>query len=203
MYATSGQIGGWNINSSTLTGGNMTINSNGSMSGSNWSIGTNGYARFTDVYISNGNTSLSSTAKMIDIGNFYVTAGGEMHASSGSIAGKLVSSGINASNITGGSLSMNRISGGTLNVGANGGYLRVGVGYVHPAVSGLNVDGGGTGIAMNGAGISNIGSLNMNYEGNIYPTRTVFNLGIRDQNGGVHHFTFIHGILSAWNYDKP
>lgn len=30
---------------------------------------------------------------------------------------------------------MSRISGGTLNVGINGGYLRVGVGYTHPEVS--------------------------------------------------------------------
>lgn len=64
----------------------------------------------------------------------------------------------------------------------------------HPSVSGLNAYGG---INMYGNGISNLGSLNMLYNGNTYPVRTIFNLGIRDQNGGVHHFTFVHGILSS------
>lgn len=67
--------------------------------------------------------------------------------SKGQISGNLITSGINANNITGGSLSMSRISGGTLNVGSNGGYLRVGVGYTHPEVSGLNV--GDNGININ------------------------------------------------------
>lgn len=69
---------------------------------------------------------------------------------------------INADKITAGSMSMSRISGGTLNVGANGGYLRVGVGYTHPEVSGLNFT-GNNGINLYGNGISrcnNIGNSN-------------------------------------------
>lgn len=155
LYSTSGQIGGWTINPSTFTGGSMTINSNGSMSGSNWSINTNGYARFTDVYISNGNTSLSATAKMIDIGKFWVTAGGAMHATDGTFTGK-----ISGSSVSGGSVSGASITGGKISVNTNGGgYLRAGTNTTHVDVSGLNV--GSAGIAMGGSGISDSGSINM------------------------------------------
>ena len=50
-----GKIGGWTINSSTLTGSDgqghsLTLNSNGSMSGPSWSISTDGTAYFKKVY---------------------------------------------------------------------------------------------------------------------------------------------------------
>lgn len=155
LYSTSGQIGGWTINPSTFTGGSMTINSNGSMSGSNWSINTNGYARFTDVYISNGNTSLSATAKMIDIGKFWVTAGGAMHATDGTFTGK-----ISGSSVSGGSVSGASITGGKINVSTNGGgYLRAGTNTTHVDVSGLNV--GNAGIKMSGHEVSDCGTINM------------------------------------------
>jgi hypothetical protein len=57
-----------------------------------------------------------------------------MHASSGSISGGLVSSGINASNITA----------GRLNITSGGYYLRMGFSEGNnPSVSGLNVGGYG------------------------------------------------------------
>lgn len=46
---TSGTIGGWTINSNNLSGGNMRINSNGSLSGPNWSITNNGVATFSKL----------------------------------------------------------------------------------------------------------------------------------------------------------
>ena len=145
MYATAGEIGGWTINQSTLTGGNMTINSNGSMSGPNWSINSSGYAVFSDIRCTNGNTSQSAQTKLLDFGDFYVKANGEMHASSGSISGGLVTSGINASNITAGRLNITDGSGHYLRMGFSEGD--------NPSVSGLNV--GNKGIAMDGSnGIS-------------------------------------------------
>lgn len=154
LYSTSGQIGGWNIGTSTLTGGNMTINSNGSMSGPNWSITNTGYATFTDVKITNGNSSLQDTSKLLDFSSFYVQKNGFMHASdadiegkitatSGRIAGNLVSSGINASNITS----------GTLDIRNGNAYLKMGFGTSHPEASGFNIT-GGFGIKLNGNGIS-------------------------------------------------
>ena len=72
---------------------------------------------------------------------------GKITATSGSIAGKLVTSGINASNITSGRLN---ISDGS------GHYLRMGFGEGdNPFVSGLNV--GDYGINMHGNGISKFG----------------------------------------------
>lgn len=160
LYATKGQIGGWTIGEHKLSGGNMNINDEGSISGSHWNITKDGYATFTDVYIANTNSSLSATSKLLDFSSFYVQKNGFMHASdadiagkitatSGSIAGNLVTSGINASNITSGRLN---ISDGS------GHYLRMGFGEGdNPFVSGLNV--GGYGIDMHGNGISNVNQL--------------------------------------------
>ena len=50
---SGGNIGGWTIGSTTLTGGNMTINSNGSIYGGSsysWGIGTDGTATFNRLY---------------------------------------------------------------------------------------------------------------------------------------------------------
>ena len=65
---------------------------------------------------------------------------------------------LNADNITGGYLSMSNVKGGTLNVGTGGGYLRIGIGYTHPEVSGLNVRGSG-GINMYSHNIGNCNTL--------------------------------------------
>ena len=56
----SGTIGGWRIGNSTLTGGSLILNSNGSMSGSNWSIGTNGVANFQNSFSVN-NIKINAT----------------------------------------------------------------------------------------------------------------------------------------------
>ena len=57
ITANSGSIAGWNIGASSLTGGNMTINSNGSISGKGWSIDSNGKATFNNVNITGGTIS--------------------------------------------------------------------------------------------------------------------------------------------------
>ena len=146
LHSTKGTIGGWTINSSTLTGGNMTINSNGSMSGPNWSISSNGYAVFSDVRCTNGNSSQADTTRLLDFGDFYVQRNGYMHASSGTVSGGIVSKGINAGNITA----------GTLNIRNGDAYLKMGFSTSHPEASGLNIT-GGYGIKLNGNGISDFG----------------------------------------------
>lgn len=57
MYATAGTIGGWTIGSSTLKGGHLTLNSNGSMSGPGWKIESGGKATFNNIHITGGNMS--------------------------------------------------------------------------------------------------------------------------------------------------
>lgn len=163
LYSTSGQIGGWNIGTNKLSGGSMSINADGSMSGPNWSISSSGYAVFTDVRVTNGNSSQAAATKLLDFSSFYVQKNGFMHASdadiagkitatSGSIAGNLVTSGINASNITSGRLNISDGSGHYLRMGFREGD--------NPFVSGLNV--GGYGINMHGNGISNVNAISLN-----------------------------------------
>ena len=72
LTSTSGKIGGWNINSTTLTSDNnrITFNSNGSMVGPNnvWSIGQDGKATFTNIVIKN-TTGKSNTVNWNTSGN--------------------------------------------------------------------------------------------------------------------------------------
>ena len=93
LYAVQGEIGGWQITSDALKGGNMTIKSDGSMSGSNWSIGTDGAAKFTnqadfsDARISGGNMSGG-------------TIGGKADMNGGTISGAAMTGGtIDASKV--------------------------------------------------------------------------------------------------------
>jgi len=53
-----GQIGGWTIGSNYLKGGSLTLNNNGAINGSGWSISAAGLAHFTKVYgqVANGYT---------------------------------------------------------------------------------------------------------------------------------------------------
>lgn len=235
LTSTSGSIGGWTIGGSTLSAGNITLNSNGSISGGStygWSISTNGYATFNGATISgnitatsgkiadytiNGamlvgnNVGLSGTsgqgwafwAGSNDAGNapFRVGHDGQVHctnfnATGGSISGSIISSGINASNITGGSLSMSRIKGGTLNVGANGGYLRVGINYTHPEVSGLNVGSGG--IDCSAAGVRAYRFITE--QGGAQYSGQDVSIQIYDGHGKVWYLSFRGGILYASEY---
>lgn len=161
LYSTSGQIGGWTIGEHKLSGGNMKINDEGSISGNHWGITKDGYATFTDVYIANTNSSLSATSKLLDFSSFYVQKNGYMHASSGNIGGWDINSTSLSGNgtLSGGKVTGSTITGGSINI-SNGDsyYLRMGDNWTrHPEVSGLNVKGSGGGIAMNGAGISGFG----------------------------------------------
>jgi len=57
ITATSGTIAGWDISSTTLKAGNVTLNSNGSITGSGWSITNGGKATFNDIHVTGGNWS--------------------------------------------------------------------------------------------------------------------------------------------------
>lgn len=90
MTASEGTIGGWNINRNSLYSNNITLNSNGSLSGgagnSRWSIGNNGVGTFTNIVITGGNAAGSSGSSSINFGtNFGVDPSGNMWAKQGSI----------------------------------------------------------------------------------------------------------------------
>ena len=82
----TGTIGGWKISSSGLQGGNLSLNSNGSISGGssyNWSIDTDGRAKFNYLDVSSGivlnGTRLNwGTAKVVsEIDNIEVETEGQ------------------------------------------------------------------------------------------------------------------------------
>ena len=121
ITATGGTIGGWNINGNTLTAGNITLNSDGSMSGGSsypWSIATNGDASFNHLTASSG------------------TFSGTINATGGTFSGNITASGtitggsISGSTITGGSISGTTISGTTIKFG-NASMYQGGSGWIY------------------------------------------------------------------------
>ena len=107
ITSTSGSIGGWTISSNSLKGGNITLNSNGSISGGStytWSIGTNGTATFNKITGNNADINGKITATSGKIGNWTISNGGisngsvsltsdgKINASGGTIGGWNISS---------------------------------------------------------------------------------------------------------------
>lgn len=146
----SGRIGGWTINPSTLQGGNIELNSNGSINSKLWNISTAGVATFTDVRISSGNTTST-----LDWGtNFKVDGMGNLTALSGNIGGwKLDSTGFSGNGIS-------FTSGGGLTLGSGfsvtpAGSINATSGYI----GGCTISGGtltADGLRINGVGWSKI-----------------------------------------------
>ena len=175
IVATGGTVGGWTIGKDTLKGGSLTLNSEGSITGPRWSITKDGYATFTDVKITNTNSSQSNETKLLDFSDFYVRKDGYMQASNANIIGTINT---NALTATGGTIGNWQISNGSLISTGGGGYIRggtvsgstftagsinidngtywlkMGYGTNHPDVSGLNVTGSG-GVNMHSHGIVN------------------------------------------------
>lgn len=58
---TNGYIGGWKIDSTTLTGGNVVLNNSGALSGKNWFITADGKASFNNIEVTGGSIQLGGT----------------------------------------------------------------------------------------------------------------------------------------------
>ena len=86
LKAYSGQIGGWNINKTKLSAGNIELNSNGSMKGGSgnftWSIAPTGQATFNHIIANNGG-SIGGWA----IGSTYLRGGTLTLNNSGAVSG--------------------------------------------------------------------------------------------------------------------
>ena len=86
LKAYSGQIGGWNINKTKLSAGNIELNSNGSMYGGSgnftWSIVPTGQATFNHITANNGG-SIGGWA----IGSTYLRGGTLTLNNSGAVSG--------------------------------------------------------------------------------------------------------------------
>lgn len=170
LVATSATITG-NITSGNLqaTGGNIA----------GWQF--NNEAIFNGIGIGTaGSFGMSATIAdwgfWAGNGAFRVTQGGAVYCSNLAV--------------TGGS-----ITGGTINIGANGGYLRVGYGYTHPEVSGINITSDGNyGINMGGNGISEITGLQVK---NVGSGKNVTNLRWTSRSGDLFDLSFACGLLYA------
>ena len=157
VVATGGTVGGWVIGKDTLKGGSLTLNSEGSITGPKWSITKDGYATFTDVKITNTNSSQSNETKLLDFSDFYVRKDGYMQASNANIIGTINTNALTATGgtiggwnisgtqlsgngkISGGSISGSSITGGSIDIDCSPGFLVAGKNVTHPYVSALNV----------------------------------------------------------------
>lgn len=128
-----GTIAGWTIGTNSLQGGNLSLNSEGSIVGPRWNITKEGVATFTDVIITNTNTASTTSRNIISIGNktgasgggaFTVDNSGKVTATSVDISGKIVGKTgeiggwtIDSSGIHRGNFKLN--SSGNVNMGSN------------------------------------------------------------------------------------
>lgn len=78
ITAGEGEIGGWKINTSSLTGGYVTLNKDGSIAGNStykWSIGANGAANFSNLTITGGSINVNNKFKVDSQGNVTLPSG--------------------------------------------------------------------------------------------------------------------------------
>lgn len=175
ITATSGKIADYTINGAQLIGNNVGLSGT---SGQGWAFWA-------------GSNDAGSAP-------FRVGHNGEFYATSGSISGSIIGSGISANNITGGTMSANRISGGTLTIATSGGgSFSVGTnGRKNAYASGITV--GGDGIDCSAAGIrayrfitEQSGKQYSGLDGSV---------NIYDGHGKVWYLSFRGGILYASEY---
>lgn len=149
ITATGGKIGGWTINTSTLTGGAMTLNSNGSMSGTNWSITAAGKASFSDINVTGGSITLG--------GSTLNASGTKLTARKTTVGSKSLQTYVE--DLAVGKLTAADVTiTASLDVGNSTYYLRMGQGTKNPEVSGLNI--GSKGIRVNNGKSGQTHSIN-------------------------------------------
>lgn len=128
FYSDTGKIGGWNINTDSLTAGKVTLNANGSISTGNFQVDTNGAITSTSGKIggwtigsntlTGGGIELNSNGSIKGAnGYFTVDTGGNMTATTGKIGGWTISNGLLSNgNVT---LGAGGSGNGTLSCGNN------------------------------------------------------------------------------------
>lgn len=130
LYSRSGKIGGWNINSNSLTAGNTHIDSTGNIYTSKWGINSDGTVRFTagtiggitiqNNKIGDAGGSWYISKNSVYLPNLKVTAGGAVVynvGGSGSGTGGINGSGMH---IGGGGLGSSSVDMGNVNDGTTG-----------------------------------------------------------------------------------
>lgn len=181
---------GGTIKATNGTIGSFTLNTNRLYSGSGNTTAGIGVYGSDHAFWAGSETSSNAPFRVGHDGSFY--------ASSGSISGSIIGSGISANNITGGTMSANRISGGTLTIATSGGgSFSVGTnGRKNAYASGITV--GGDGIDCSAAGIRAYRFIT-EQGGAQYSGKDV-SVQIYDGHGKVWYLSFRGGILYASEY---
>ena len=176
ITATGGKIGGWTINTSTLTGGAMTLNSNGSMSGTKWSITAAGKASFSDINVTGGSITLGGST--LNASGTKLTAG---KTTVGSKSLQTYVEDLAVGKLTAADVTITA----SLDVGNSTYYLRMGQGTKNPEVSGLNIGSkgirtqGGSGQTENYTVVSSIDKLDVSvHKGNVAGIETPLVTGV-------------------------
>ena len=164
LHSKSGDIGGWSINSNTLTGGSTTLNSNGTIECENLIANSRG---------SIGGWSIGSSG--LSAGGITIGSGGSISASGWSISGngtatfnQLYAS--NSGTIGGWTIGSNSLSGSGLTLGT--GQI-LGPNFTLSGAGGLTFTSGGTSVTYGGGtnlteGSTTVGGLNLrNWTANI------------------------------------
>lgn len=145
---SGGRIGGWTIGASTLSAKNVTLNSNGDLSGLNWSLSNAGKATFNNIEANYGSVAgWNINGSAISKGTTTLSASG----SNGTIT---------TSNIT--------INEGKIKVTGSSGWMALGFGTDHLSTSSINISTDSTegisfrkNLSYNNSGTA-IGSLGVN-----------------------------------------
>jgi len=155
LKAYSGQIGGWNINKTRLSAGNIEFHSNGSMNGgsggSTWSIAPSGQATFNHITANNGGSiggwAISSTylrGGTLTLNNSGAISGSNWSVSADGLAhfNKIYGQVANNYTFVGGGITMggSGSGGSSINPGAVGMAGGSGVGVAGSLGNGLYTD---------------------------------------------------------------
>lgn len=222
VYASAGKIGGWTINASTLTGGNVTINSSGTISCTvggqlKWSIANDGSATFHNILadygtiagwsitsdeISNGRgTALQSSNYSV---NRYTITTNSINASGGSIGGcSLSSGGLSGSNWSlsgsGGSVGGWSIGSGQL---SNGGVVLNSSGIFW---NGVGFSASSDGIGLNGGFVAgNVYGTDFYITGNLHSLSSVYDsFKTGSSYSGYSAEGYLSWLSSNWGTDRP
>ena len=151
-----GNIAGWNINPTTLTGGNITLNSEGSMTGPTWSITAGGVATFNNVVLKGNTASTSGQASSMDWGdNFSVDTAGNLRCKNAYVEGEIQA---NKGKIGGINITTNKIYGSNWELNSTGGEIG-GWNITSTGLSTVGTSGNPISISKSNNGFLNIGDI--------------------------------------------
>lgn len=218
IYASGGKIGGWTINNSTLTGGNITIDSSGDIKcvvngKTMWKLDNAGQGTFHNILADTGyiagwhiepqsiwndsGTSLNSNLS----GNYhidrYTIVTDSLKASGGSIGGCSVGS--------------SSISGGNWSLGPSGGTIG-GWSITPSSIKGTSIELFSSGsISISGSTITGYSGGGVSFSGMIYSYSSIVSgdhlsgpyVTVGEQKLESNNVSYLHWLYDNWKYKTP